>query len=415
MHFVDKLKALYHEYPQQFWFLSLAEFIDSVGGALLFPFFSLYFTQKFEIGMTTVGLIYTLFAVGGLIGNALGGAMTDKIGRKRMIIFSLITSASSSLAMALVNNFSLLYPLAVIVGTLNSSGRPARQAMIADLLPPEQHASGYGISRISHNLAVVIGPMLGGFLASIAYVWLFVFDTITSLITAALVFFLLRESFIKPSQEKQARSFIDTFRGYSVVFRNRIFMLFTFTLLLLELIGFQSSSSLGVYLRDFRAIPTYQFGLLLSINAIMVVLMQFWITRRVTAHPPLVVMAVASLFYGVGFGIFALYAPYSVFILAMVIITLGEMFYVPVSQALVAYFSPEDMRGRYMAVYSMVYIIPSGLAPLLAGIFMDNGYAEGLWIGCLILGFITAAAFIGLHRFNSAHHAQSEPVPVVQG
>ena len=92
----------------------------------------------------------------------LGGALTDKMGRRWMLIFALIVSATSSLLMMVVNDLLLFYGLAALVGLLSNTGGPAQQAMVADLLPEEKLSEGYGIQRVAMNLAVVIGRAIGG-------------------------------------------------------------------------------------------------------------------------------------------------------------------------------------------------------------------------------------------------------------
>ena len=72
-------------------------FIDHVGGTMLFPFFSLYITQKFGVGMTQAGIVLGLFAISGLVGQMIGGALTDKFGRRKLIIGGLVFSALSTL------------------------------------------------------------------------------------------------------------------------------------------------------------------------------------------------------------------------------------------------------------------------------------------------------------------------------
>jgi len=92
-----RLRSIYNEYPRHFWTLLLATFIDRVGGAILYPFFTLYITQKFGVGMTTVGMIFGTFAVTGMVGSMIGGALADRLGRKPLILFGLVISAVSSL------------------------------------------------------------------------------------------------------------------------------------------------------------------------------------------------------------------------------------------------------------------------------------------------------------------------------
>ena len=78
-----KIKHTYHEFPRNFWILVGAAFIDRLGGGLVFPFFAVYITQRFNVGMTQVGQLFALFSVTGMIGGVLGGAMADKFGRKK--------------------------------------------------------------------------------------------------------------------------------------------------------------------------------------------------------------------------------------------------------------------------------------------------------------------------------------------
>jgi MFS family permease len=99
-----RIRSLYYEYRRAFWILVGVTFIDRLGGALLFPFFALYITSKFNVGMSEVGVLFALFFVSSAIGSTLGGALTDRWGRKRMIIFSLLSSSLSTLLMGLVDS-----------------------------------------------------------------------------------------------------------------------------------------------------------------------------------------------------------------------------------------------------------------------------------------------------------------------
>ncbi|HEY4491475.1 MAG TPA: MFS transporter, partial [Acidobacteriota bacterium] len=96
---LEKIKSIYHEYPRAFWIYNIIVFIDRFGGFMLYPFFALYLTKRFEIGMTGVGMLFAAFSISGFVGSALGGALTDRAGRKGVILFSLLLSALSALGM----------------------------------------------------------------------------------------------------------------------------------------------------------------------------------------------------------------------------------------------------------------------------------------------------------------------------
>src|ERR671919_1206633 len=139
---LTKLRNLYAEFPPLFWIIVVTLFIDSIGSTLLFPFFALYITQKFGVGMTQAGILLGMSSLFGLIGSMVGGALTDKFGRKQLILFGLIFSAISTLAFGLVNDFNILYPLVIMVGLLSSISHPAHEAMIADILPESKRQEG---------------------------------------------------------------------------------------------------------------------------------------------------------------------------------------------------------------------------------------------------------------------------------
>ena len=156
---LGKIERIYREYSPKYWTLILASFIDRLGGALIFPFFALYVTDRFDVGMVEVGKMFAIFAVSGMVGSVLGGALTDKFGRRAILLFGLVFSALGSVLMGLVDRLNLFFVLAAFVGVLGDIAGPAHQAMVADLVPEEdKRAEAYGVLRVVANLAVTIGP-----------------------------------------------------------------------------------------------------------------------------------------------------------------------------------------------------------------------------------------------------------------
>jgi MFS family permease len=399
-------RQLFNEYPRQFWILVAAMFIDRLGGALLFPFFSLYITKKFNVGMTEVGILFGVFAGSGLISSLMGGALTDRMGRKGILIFGLVMSALSAVLMGLMDSFVPFIIVTVVVGLLADVGFPAQQAMVADLLTDEKRAQGFGILRVVANLAVTFGPMIGGLLAARSYLLLFIIDAITSMITAGVVYFALQETRAAPKEDAPQETIGQTFAGYFRVLKDSAFTWFIVASMLMVLVYMQMNTTLGVYLRDVHGISEQAYGYILSLNAAMVVLFQFPITRRIVRYRPMSVMVVGTLLYAIGFGMYGFVSLYIFFLLAMAIITIGEMLVSPVSQAIVARLAPEDMRGRYMATYGFSWVIPSAIGPLLAGLTMDYIDPRWVWYAAGLLGVIAAGAYYYLEvRTGSARWA----------
>ena len=393
----NRLQDLYREFPRPFWTLTGVTLIDQVGGALLYPFFALYFTSRFEVGMTQVGFLFALYAVSSFAGQLIGGALSDRIGRRTLLIFSLVTTSTSSLLMGIVESVTLFYALAIFVGVFVESGQPARQAIVADLLPEDKRAEGYAIIRVAFNLATAIGPAIGGFVASRSYLALFVADAVISLIAAFIVWRLMPETKPELVEGEADESFASSFGGYGKVLRDRLFVLFLLAGMLVGLVGMNLFTTLGVYLRDNFNVPTQGYGLLLAMNALLVVVFQIPVGRRAERYPPMIVMGIGSALYGIGFGMFAFVSTVALFAAAMLVLTVGEMMIVPVSQAVVARFAPEAMRGRYMAIYGMSWSLPIAVGPLMAGLVMDNADPRLLYWGSGLLGLLATAAYLGLH------------------
>ena len=399
-------KKIYHEYPKAFWIYNIIVFIDRFGGFMLFPFFALYLTKKFGIGMATVGILFAIFSVSGFVGSAIGGALTDRMGRKGVIIFSLLLSSLSALGMGFAPTLEVFVAVSVIVGTLSNIGGPAHEAVVADLLPENKRAEGYGIIRVIFNMAVIIAPAAAGFLIAKSYTLLFIVDAVISVISAAVVFFFLPETKPAALPDAKTESVSQTFAGYGKVFKDVPFIAFIVMSVMTALIYTNFNTTLGVYLRDVHGVPEIGYGYLISMNAVIVVLFQFWVARKLERFRPMLMVALGTLLYGLGFAMYGFTSTYFMFAVAMIVVTIGEMIVSPFQQALVASFAPEAMRGRYMAVSGLSWGMAFAIGPFFAGLLLDSTSPNLLWAACGVLGVITMFGYIMLDRIHRS------PAPV---
>lgn len=390
-------KKIAKEFPRKFWLVVGVSFIDHVGGTMLFPFFALYITQKFKVGMTEAGVVLGLFSIAGLFGQMIGGALTDKFGRRKLIIFGLVFSALSTLTLGFINSFSALIPLAIGIGLLSDIAGPAHGAMIADILPENKRQEGFGILRVIGNLAWIIGPTIGGFVAGKSFLALFIIDAIISSVVAFLFYLLIPETKPQSQPLEKPESVLVTFKGYIQVLRNSAFMAFMGAGMLMGLVYQQMYNSLSVYLRDNHGIDPTGYGFLLTASAIVVILFQFSMTRWIKKKPAFKMMALGTLFYMLGFSMFGFVSQYWLFVLAIMIITTGEMIVVPTSQTLAVNFASEEMRGRYMGIFGVTWMIPATIGPGAAGVILDNFNPNLLWYIGGVLCAVSALAYYGLH------------------
>lgn len=394
---LDRYRKIYEQFPRTYWVVVGTHFIDVIGNTLLNPFFALYVTQKFNVGMTQAGFILATNSVAGMVGSTIGGAVADRFGRRGVILFGLVVSALSGLTLGFVTKYYFFYALSVFVGLLGSAAHPAHNAMIADLLPEEKRAEGYGIMRVVSNFAWIIGPTIGGFLASFSFLYLFLSDAVISIVTAILVYRHIPETKPQPRERGRGESLLATIGGYRVAFADRPFLGFIVASILMILVYQQMYSSLSVFLRDVHHVDPQFYGLIMSTSAVTVVLFQFPVTRFIKRFPPFLMMVAATGFYMIGFTMYGFVGTILLFMLAMVIITIGEMIAMPTSNVLAAAFAPEEMRARYMAVFGFTWAMPAMVGPWAAGMIIDNYNPNYVWYIGGALCVVAMLAFYVLH------------------
>jgi MFS family permease len=395
---LERIQNVLQDYPTPFWVLMTGTFIDRLGTNLIMPFLAIYVVQRFDAKITQVGLIYTLFAISSGVGNFLAGALADRFGRRFTLILGLVCAATARIALGLANNFSGLYIAAAFAGLFGAVGWPAQLAMTADLLGPQKRANGFGIQRLVINSTFALGPLAGGFIGPrIGYLPLFVLDALTSYFVALIVFSKLPET--QPNKENNARpeGFTQTLAGYRRVLQDGTFVAFILISILTVTAYMQMSTTLSVYLIKFQHMSESFFGALVMLNALMVVFLQFSISRWAAKQPLLLIMIGGTAFYLIGFGSYGLPPSIPLFIFAMILITLGEMLVIPTSQAMTALLAPPDMRARYVATERINWIVAQSLGPLGAAAIMDHFDPRWVWAGCSIICAVSMISFYVLH------------------
>lgn len=410
---INKFRTTFNEYPRQFWLLAVAVLIDAMGGWLIFPFFALYLTQKLNVSLVQVGLIYFIWALTGLIGNTVGGALADKGGRKKLVIAGLILSAVTSLIIVLAPTYFWQLITAAVGGFFSRVGQPAWHAMIADNLSEDQYADGFGIVRIVDNVAAMIGPAIGGLLASVSFILLFAVDILSSTIAAVFVLRYLRETMPATSAEKTTKQSVGSvFRGYLIALKDFKLIAVTILTVLIGLAHFQLYFALPVFMRDSHSFAPKVYGGLMSIAGAMVILFQFTLTRKLKKFSLVSQLAVGSLLFAIGFSFIGLISAIPSFVMVLMLITIAGMIYFPVQQSLPALIAPKEMRGRYIAVGMQALSLPPLLGPSLAGLLMDYTSPNLLWFLAGSLCLVGTIGYLALgSRFDKPREAISTASP----
>ncbi|MBC7223989.1 MAG: MFS transporter, partial [Anaerolineae bacterium] len=158
---MQRLQREFAAFPRPYWVLFFGSIINAVGGGLVFPFLSLYLRQRLDAPMTTVGFILTAWSLAAFPGQLLGGELADRVGRRGMMVLSLVASGLTTLGFGLAGSLAAFLALAVLAGLTNTFYGPAASAMVADLVGPRERARAYGLLRVTNNFGFAFGPALG--------------------------------------------------------------------------------------------------------------------------------------------------------------------------------------------------------------------------------------------------------------
>lgn len=199
--------------------------------------------------------------------------------------------------------------------------------------------------------------------------------------------------------------------GYRRVLRHYPFLAFCLLFALMLIVYFQMYSVLPVYLKDVQGVAESRFGFMITTAAAMVVFFQFPLARVIERFRRLPMMALAAFLIALGVGGVAISHTFPMFMLDMVILTIGELLFAPTSIALVADLAPETMRGTYMAVFGVSSGAASGLAPIIGGAINDYVGPIYVWRFMSLVGVAATVGFLLLGKVVASASRPPTPAP----
>lgn len=395
------------KYPRQFWLLFYGMMISTIGTSMIWPFLTIYVSERLAVPLTTVTSLLTLNAAMGLISSFLAGPITDKAGRKWVMAISLLVNGLAYLFMSSASTLGEFAVLMSITGAFNPLYRVGADAMMADLIPPRDRVDAYSLLRTSNNIGVALGPSIGGFIATQSYGMAFYIAATGLILYSLLVTFFAHET-LSPEVKGAVRQQKERFGGYGKIFRDRPFLSFIGAFTLTQCCSALIWTLLAVYSKQNYGVSENVYGFIPTTNALMVILFQYSLTQVTKRYPPLFAIGVGTAFYALAlFGV-SQGTGFWAFWVSMVIMTIGELILSPTSTTYAANMAPADMRGRYMSLFSLTHGVSSGIAPLFGGILNDTISPQAVWYGGGVVGLFSTLVFFYLNHRDRLNQEQEQ-------
>ncbi len=416
----NRFKGYIRTYPRVFWLLYFGGLVNATGVSITWPLLSRYATKTFGISTTEAMLLLTLQALMGVLSGSVAGWATDRFGRKSAMVLGLIAGGVNLILMSMAGSIGMWAVLMALRGFFSPLYDVGSNAMISDMIEPEQRKDAYALLRMGHNVGVATGPMIGTFVIAISYSLAFYVGAIASLFFGALILLYIPETLAKGSAESSARtapaSLAEWFAGwrtrldqtYGQLWRDKFFLAFWLAYGVSQMPYMIMFALLPLYAMENFNVPDERVSLIMSVNAIMVVTLQYAISHFSNRYRDLSVIAAGVLLYALGVGSVTFGEGLAAFMASMVVLTLGEMMTRPVATTVVADLAPANMRGRYMGVFGMAFYFAYGIGPVIGGWLSDNVSVRAPWIGAFVLGIVGFAGFLALRLVREPSAEQTE-------
>ncbi|MFF5158976.1 MDR family MFS transporter [Streptomyces sp. NPDC000348] len=382
------LKETVSGLPPAFWWLWTSTLVNRLG-AFVATFMALYLTLDRGYSATYAGLVAALHGLGGVISSLGAGVMTDRLGRRPTLLVAQVSTAVSVAALGFVRDPVGIAAVAFLVGMASNASRPAVQAMMADIVRPEDRIRAFSLNYWAINLGFAISSAAAGLIAGYSYLAGFLIEALMTLACAVVVFLKLPESKPARSAEAQAR---EEGVGLGTVLRDGRFMGVVGLSFLIALIFQQASVGLPIAMGEAGFTPA-DYGMAIAVNGVLIVVLQIPVTRFIEHRDPGRLLVISSLLAGYGLGLTAFAGSVGVFALTVCVWTLAEIVNAPTQTGLVVRLSPVHGRGRYQGMYTMSWAVAALVAPLMAGFVIDRFGAAWLWGTCALIGTVAGLGY----------------------
>ncbi|MGJ5805976.1 MDR family MFS transporter [Streptomyces europaeiscabiei] len=379
--------------PREFWWLWTSTLVNRLG-AFVATFMALYLTLDRGYSASYAGLVASLHGLGGVVSSLGGGVMADRLGRRPTLLVAQASTAVSVALLGFVQHPVAIAAVAFLVGATSNASRPAVQAMMADIVRPEDRVRAFSLNYWAINLGFAISSMGAGFIAEVSYRAGFLAEAGMTLVCAVVVFLKLPES--RPERTAVERAGVEAV-GLGTVVRDGRFMCVVGLSFLVALIFQQGSVGLPVAMGEAGFTPA-DYGLAIAVNGVLIVALQIPVTRFIEHRDPGRLLVISSVLAGYGFGLTAFAGSIGVFALTVCVWTLAEIVNAPTQTGVVVRLSPAQGRGRYQGMYTMSWSVAALVAPLMSGVVIDRWGAEWLWGLCAVIGTVAGAGYWALMR-----------------
>ncbi len=386
----------YKGFSREVWFLALITFVNRAG-AMVIPFLSLYLNKDLGFSLGEVGWIMSCFGFGSLLGVFIGGKLTDQIGYYKVMYSSLFLSGLIFLVLQLFQSLIAVCIGFFILSLFADAFRPAIWVALSANSREENRTRSVTLIRLAINLGFSIGPALGGLIiAGIGYRGLFWVDGLTCFLAGLLLLKLL-----VPKKAKELDDLPQQINQSP--YRDKPYILFWLGMFLIGFCFMQFFATVPLFFHEVYALSEDQIGYILALNGLLIFLIEMPIIHHlVVKKTNMMNMTIIGAFLLL-LSFLAMTLPFWIGIplLAIVLMTFGEILNFPFSNTYALQRAQRGNKGAYMALYSMSFSVAHILGPNIGMQLTEKFEFRTTWIVMVTLLFIAMILFLVVKRLDN--------------
>jgi MFS family permease len=411
--------------PRDVWLLQAGGVVNSFGNGIVFPFLVIYLHDVRGFSLGTSGLIVAVSSAAQLAAVLLAGTLIERVGPRVTLGSGLVLQAVGFGLLPLVRHPWQAFALLAVEGAGSAGFWPSQSTLLSRLTPGARRHAAFAQQRLTMNLGIGLGGIVGGFIAHVrdphTFTVLFALDALTFLGYLA-VLFPIRDPGVEPHEETRPAS-------YAAVARDKTFLGLWMLNFLFVAAGYSLMNLLPQFARDHSQVSEREIGIVFAVNTGTIVIASLPFARWIEGRRRMRALAVMPTLWalawlvvdGTGAWLHAT-AAFLALALAAAVFGLGECFHGPAHQALVADIAPDHLRGRYFAVHSLSWGLAGTVGPAFGG-FILAAEPFALWplasaaclasaAGALVLERLVPQPLRRIPREEAAIPGLAEPAPV---
>jgi MFS transporter, DHA1 family, tetracycline resistance protein len=356
--------------------------VDILGMTIILPLLPFY-AEHLGASATTVGLLVSTFAACQLIGGPLLGRMSDRLGRRPLLLVSQAGTLIGFIILGYAHNLWLLFLSRVIDG-FTAGNISLAQAYIADVTEPEERTKSFAIIGIAFGLGFLVGPAVGGFLSQFGYIYPVLLAIALSILSILATYFLLPKTEILKEGNDSRRLSVFEWKEYLDYFRKPglATLLWQFFVFIFAFSTFMQGFPLFAERRftwNGKPFGAKEVGYVYAYVGVLGVILQGGLIPRFARWwGDWKLVRGGFLLSVIGFTLLAFTYDVPELLAVAALITVGTGVLRPAATSLITQLTPKAEQGSVLGLTQSLASVAAIAAPFLSGVLIDHGHL-GLW------------------------------------